>query len=161
MRWSRIRRAALVLALAAAVAAAMLPFARAAIAAAASLLFVALVAAQIIAWSTSLRPTGPRAYDRALQRPSESPERPSDLEELERALGWGSYPRRDFDHRVRPVLERMLAYRLSSSKGPSDGPARIVDRLLEEERGPHAGRSQERWIGTEALARVVDRIEAL
>ena len=148
--------------LAAGVAAAMLPFARAAIAAAASLVIVALVAAQVIAWSGSLRATAPSAYERALKRPNELPERPPDLEELERALGWGSYSRRDFDHRVKPVLERLVSYKLMSAGG-AEAHRPAGEGLLEPERDASgtARGSQEPWIDTPALARLLDRIEAL
>lgn len=154
--WSRVRRGALVVIVVAATAAAILPFARAAIAAAASLAIVALIAAQVMAWSGASRPAAPSAYERALERPEELPDRPPDLVELERTLGWGSYSRHDFDHRVRPVLERLHAYKQASSAEPRR--AILDDEPLEPPASATADAGGR--IDTATLARLIDRIEA-
>ena len=159
-RWSRVRRASLWIAVLAAVAGLLLPFARASIVAGAALLVVALVAGQTIAWAGALRSPETSQYARALERHEEPTERPEDLEALERTLGWKWYSQRDFEHRVKPLLERLLVYKLMSSRGlerPGLGERlELPEPLALDE----PSRSAERWADTTSIGRLLDRIES-
>lgn len=76
---------------------------------------VAILAEAMLELTRVARPaSGPAApeWDRIRRVASVGPKRPSDLERLERALGWGRYSTADFNHQVRPVLRGLLAARL-------------------------------------------------
>ena len=161
-RWSRVRRTAIWIGVLAGVTGALLPFARGAIAAGAALLLVTLVATQVSVWLGSLRVTSPSAYELARTHIQEPPERPEDLEQLERILGWRVYSRRDFDHRVKPLLERLLTYRLrASGRVLQTDVGDEIDALLSAEMGPPAtpGHPDERRFATTDLARIIGHIE--
>lgn len=81
--------------------------------------------------------------DAVLHRPERRPVRPSDLERLERALGWRSYEAAEFDVRVRPLLDDLVRHR--------GGSEREADAILS-----HGER-----VTTEDIRRMVSRIESL
>ena len=159
-RWSRVRRAALWIAVLAGIAGALLPFARGSIAAGAALMLVALVAGQVAVWSGSMRATGPSIYELARKRLGEPPERPEDLEQLERTLGWRVYSKRDFDHRVRPLLERLLTYKVLASRGapPADA-GNEIDELLRTDADATRSQPEGGRVATADLARLIGYIE--
>ena len=49
--------------------------------------------------------------DAVLHHPPPRPARPSDLEKLERSLGWRTYDAAEFDARVRPLLGELIRHR--------------------------------------------------
>ena len=81
--------------------------------------------------------------DAVLHRPSPRAARPSDLEKLERSLGWRTYESAEFDVRVRPLLSDLIRHRGGSE-------ADVEEILGHHER-----------ITTPDLDRMVGRIEAL
>jgi hypothetical protein len=105
-----------------------------------------------------------RAWDRVRTTPVASERRPSDLEQLERVLGWGQYSPGDFNYEVRPLLRRLVAHRLNESLGVDietrpEAARPIVSNELWElivaKQPVEAGRV----IRTEDIARFVDEIE--
>ena len=81
--------------------------------------------------------------DAAVRRPLRKPARPTDLEKLERSLGWKVYDGAEFDARVRPLLEDLARHR--GATNPES--AALLDH------GPR--------VVTTDLERVVTDIEAL
>jgi hypothetical protein len=59
------------------------------------------------------------AFDEALRVRAPEPVRPPDLVRLEGAFGWGTYEPREFDHHVRPVLQRLIEHR-ARKRGPGE-----------------------------------------
>ena len=160
-----IARALVAVVLAGAPAYALMPRWRATVVAAAGLVLVAAVVARLGRWLGAARPEGPSAFERA-RRPAEaSSRRPPDLEALERTLSWGTYSESDFDHRVRPLLRRLVAHRLREGHGvdleadPARARALLTPALRRlEERGARAGDARVR---TADIASLLDEIEAL
>lgn len=106
------------------------------------------------------------AWERVRATPPAYERRPSDLEQLERVLGWGRYAPGDFNYQVRPILRRLVAHRLLEQHG------------VDVDRGPDAARahvSPELWdlvvakqapdgsrvLTTDDVERLVDDIEAI
>ena len=81
--------------------------------------------------------------DAVLHHPAPRPVRPSDLEKLERSLGWRTYDAAEFDVRVRPLLGDLIRHR-----GGSEADVDAI--LVRSER-----------VTTADLDRMVTRIEAL
>ena len=78
-------------------------------------------------------PTGPSAFDRIATRPSPAAARPGDLERMERLLGWRSYSRQEFHHRVGPLLRDLTRYRLQlSGRDLERDPSSCRNRLSPE-----------------------------
>ena len=165
-RTRRLRRAAVGTILVASGAALALPQLRAQIAVATCLTLFLVGATQAAGWSAGLRAARPSPFEEARVLTRVTPARPPDLEALERTLGWGSYARRDFDHRVRPVLRRLLAFKLLAAHGldpevdPAGAQALLPDdlRWLLETRGSDEDAGV---IVTEEIESLVARIEAL
>lgn len=95
-----------------------------------------------------------------------SERRPSDLEQLERVLGWGRYSPGDFNYEVRPLLLRLVTHRLVESHGvdadarPDAARALLSDDLWElvvAKLPPETGRV----VQTEDIVHLVDEIEAI
>ena len=89
--------------------------------------------------------------DGTLRENVEQAHRPTDLVELENALGWGAYGPREFTNRVRPVLRELATYKLGAGRtvpptllGVMDDDAAVPQRVT-----------------TQDIARMVDEIEAL
>ncbi len=74
---------------------------------------LALVHATRLAGSTS----GPSSFERALRRRARSPDRPSELERIEREVVLGTSSAFDLHVRVRPLLREIAAHRLASRRG--------------------------------------------
>jgi hypothetical protein len=98
-------------------AALVFPTWRSHVAAGTAAMLFAVVAAGVARWTASLTPVQPTAYAALLRTRSRRRERPKDLEDLERSFGFGAYSRRDFDHRLGPVLRRLIAFKLQSGHG--------------------------------------------
>lgn len=59
-------------------------------------------------------------FEAALVSWSPAPDRPMDLQKLERSLGWKSYSAAEYDNRVRPVLRRAASSRLGQAEPPGE-----------------------------------------
>jgi hypothetical protein len=132
-----MRRAAVVVTVVTIAASLALPALRATIATGAGLVLLLVVAGHTVSWSASLRAPRPTMFERARAPHRELPARPPDLERLERLLGWRSYSSRDFNHRVRPLLLQLIAFKLKASHGidPDVQPEAAARRLPVELRG--------------------------
>ena len=56
-------------------------------------------------------------FDDSFLEPARTVARPADLTSLEKALGWRTYDRKDFEHRVVPVIRRLASARLLEHRG--------------------------------------------
>lgn len=128
--------------------------------------FVAL-AARTTGTLAAFAPHRPGPFDRALESPRGRPGRPSDLEAIERAVGWRKYSRRDFELRVRPLLRRLIAYKLSATRRIDVGREPEAARralpadlhwVMDDNWTP---RDPELAVDTSDIADVVDAIDAL
>ncbi|MFN2490404.1 MAG: hypothetical protein ABR529_11840 [Actinomycetota bacterium] len=90
---------------------------RSSIAAVTAVLLFAVVARRLAARVAAARTASPSLFDDVSAPARRHAARPPDLEALERTLGWGSYSERDYTHGLRPVLRRMIAYKLLVSTG--------------------------------------------
>jgi len=66
-------------------------------------------------------------FESALGSSHTTADRPTDLEKLERSLGWMSYSAAEYDNRVRPVLRRAASSRL----GQADPPPALTQLMSE------------------------------
>jgi hypothetical protein len=89
--------------------------------------------------------------DGSLREDAAVAHRPSDLVELENALGWGTYGPREFSTRVRPVLKELATYRLGNDQLI---PAPLLPVMDEDAQIPER-------ITTQDIDRLVDEIEGL
>jgi len=157
---------AAVLATIAFVASLFFPAWRSTLAAAAALLLFTVVGSRVTAWAASRRARSSMPFEHTRRVAPARPERPPDLEALERTLSWRRYSSRDFDHRVRPLLRRLVRYKLLAARGidldahPDAARALLPPRLTwATEDGP-AGEPDE-VVTTARIARLLDDIEAL
>ena len=133
------------------------------------LLVLALLAAVLLEIVARARRHAGRTgslLDGPLDTPIPAQQRPSDLADLERALGWRTYEEREFDRRVRPVLKRLLLYRLRTRHGidPSTDlrtTRRLLDPTLMELIEPPAASPERSKRSTADISALMDRIEAL
>lgn len=95
--------------------------------AAGALAATAVVVSEILLSMGALRRRSPSIFEAALSSWQPPTARPSDLEAIERALGWRSYSGPEYDHRVRPVLRRAAAARLGSAPPPDQLAALMSD----------------------------------
>jgi hypothetical protein len=103
-------------------------------------------------------------WDRVRRVEAVRPERPADLERIERRFGWGQYSTGDFNYRVRPTLRRLAAHRLRETRriDVDDPSARDVvtpdlwDYVIAKQ--PPDG---ERVLTTRDIAGMVDELESL
>ena len=66
----------------------------------------------------TLVPDSSRSYfDRSFFEPVRTLERPADLRRLESDLSWNTYERMDFEHRVVPLVRRLVSARLLEHRG--------------------------------------------
>ena len=108
------------------------------------------------------KPARVSLFDRALVVAEVQPSRPADLEATERLFGWRTYAPDEFDSRIRPFVQRLVARRLFDRHD--------VDLASEPERaarflGPQLNEVliEERQMpsNTEHLSLLVDEIEAI
>lgn len=78
---------------------------------------LALALLEASAQARALRATKQSSFVRSFVRSGPTAPRPDDLVALERAIGWHGYDRRDFDHRVLPVIRRIASARLQQRRG--------------------------------------------
>lgn len=106
------------------------------------------------------------AWARVRETPALREKRPSDLEHLERVLGWGQYSPGDFNYEVRPLLRRLVAHRLVQAHGidldTRPGAARdIVSTELWDSVVAKQPAEAARVIRTDDVVRMVDEIEEI
>jgi hypothetical protein len=147
-------------------AAAVLPQWRATIAVGAALALLAAASVGLGAWLARARAATPSPFASVARSSARRTDRPPDLEVLERTLGWGSYSRRDFDHRIRPLLVRLVAFKLQETRGidldrdPAAARAALPGSLrwlVEGGDPPARGRA----VTTDDLVGMVDEIERI
>ena len=101
-------------------------------------------------------------FDGALRRPEAAPERPADLAAVERVFGWRSYAPDEFDSKIRPVVRRLVEWRLLETAGvdltsdPERAATLLGPRLREELIEGREGRAD-----TGYIAELIDEVEAL
>ena len=59
-------------------------------------------------------------FEEAMRQSSAPPERPGDLQRLERTIGVGVFEPREFDVRLRPLLRGLIEHRLERNPSPLD-----------------------------------------
>jgi hypothetical protein len=101
--------------------------------------------------------------------------RPEDLKRLERLLGWKSYSKPEFDHRIGPLLRELTGYRLRASgtadleRDPQAARRHMSQDLWDIVTGPAARRDfgaprtapEGEHMSTEDMARLLGEIESL
>jgi hypothetical protein len=160
-------RCTVVLAIASA-AALVFPAFAGAVAGVAALVVFVLFGAHVTVGLTSGRGPRRRVFEAALAPVQHSVRRPPDLERLERLLGWRNYSGRDFDQRLRPLLQRLITYKLRARHGvdaardPAAARALLPENLewvLDE---PKAYDSRgDAVFSTAAISSMIDAIERL
>ena len=125
-----------------------------------ALFLVGLV--RVSAEAAAMRPLGASEFDDVLRSvPSERP-RPEDLQRAERVFGWKRYSADDFDHRIRPLLQRLIRVGVLARGGsdPDRDPeaAANLQGLL---RDVAVGLPAETSFDTRGLEAIVEEIEAL
>ena len=164
-RLARIRIGALIVAVISAsfAGAIALPAWRSAILSAGIALVAGTVMLQIIGGAGRPSFAQTSVFDEALRRPRLRPSRPSDLEALERILGWRLYSPEEFDHRLRPLIVR-IARRLvlerhgvDAAVAPEAAAAHLSPRLGSILRGEETRGTT----GTPELTEIVRELEAL
>ena len=101
-------------------------------------------------------------FDRALHISDAGPDRPADLEAVERLFGWRTYAPDEFDKRIRPSILKLVERRLIDRHGidPTTDPERARPHLGPELRALLIER-EEMGADTRALAVLIDEVEAL
>jgi hypothetical protein len=125
-----------------------------------ALFLVGLV--RVSAEAAAMRPSVGSEFDDALRPVRSERPRPEDLQRAERIFGWKRYSPDDFEHRIRPLLQRLirvgvLARGGSGPAGDPEAAASLPGRLHDVAVGPPAQTS----IDTRGLDAIVDEIEAL
>ena len=160
-------KSAIFLATVALIASLFLPAWRSLIATSALLLLFAVTALRIATSLSAARPEHPTPFELMSQTRVHRPERPPDLEGLERVLGWKTYSTRDFEHRVRPLLRRLVAYKLLAVHGirledhREAARAVLSDDLNRAIDGPPVSPAPDSAVTTDTIARLLDDIEAI
>jgi hypothetical protein len=90
-----------------------------------------VVLAEIFLAIGASKKEGRSSFEQSLGSWSPPPDRPADLEKLERALGWRSYSGAEYDHRVRPVLRRVAAARSGRAEPTPSLAILMSDRATE------------------------------
>jgi hypothetical protein len=125
-----------------------------------ALFLVGLV--RVSAEAAAMRPPGGSEFDDALRPVRSERPRPDDLQRAERVLGWKRYSPDDFEHRIRPLLQRLirvgvLARGGSDPAGDTEAAANLPGSLRDVAVGPPAQNS----FDTRGLDAIVEEIEAL
>jgi hypothetical protein len=125
-----------------------------------ALFLVGLV--RVSAEAAAMRPPGGSEFDEALRPVRSERPRPEDLQRAERVFGWKSYSADDFEHRIRPHLQRLirvgvLARGGSDPAGDPEAAASLPSRLNDVAVGPPAETS----FDTRDLEGIVGEIEAV
>jgi hypothetical protein len=106
------------------------------------------------------------AWARVRATPALAENRPSDLEQLERVLGWGRYSLGDFNFEARPLLRRLVAQRLLVAHGVDidarpEAARPIVSSELFDLLVAKQPVEVPRVIRTDDIVRMVDEIEGI
>ncbi len=156
------RQAAAAIVLIAAVVWLLWPGGRTAVAAGAlcALFLVGLV--RVSADASAIRSPRGSEFDDVLRPVRSERPRPEDLQRAERVFGWKSYSPDDFEHRIRPLVQRLirvgvLARGGSDPAGDPEAAASLPGRLHDVAVGPPAETS----FDTRDLEAIVGEIEAL
>jgi hypothetical protein len=125
-----------------------------------ALFLVGLV--RVRAEAAAMRPPGQSEFDEALRPVRSERPRPEDLQRAERVFGWKRYSADDFEHRIRPLLQRLirvgvLARGSSDPAGDPEVAANLPGSLRDVAVGPPARTS----FDTRGLDAIVEEIEAL
>jgi hypothetical protein len=125
-----------------------------------ALFLVGLV--RVSAEAAAMRPPGVSEFDDALRPVRSERPRPEDLQRAERVFGWKRYSADDFEHRIRPHLQRLirvgaLARGGSDPAGDPEVAGSLPGRLHDVSVGPPA----ETPFDTRSLEAIVREIEAL
>jgi hypothetical protein len=125
-----------------------------------ALFLVGLV--RVGAEASAMRPPGGSEFDDALRPVRSARPRPEDLQRAERVFGWKRYSPDDFEHRIRPLLQRLIRVRVlaqggSDPAGDPEAAANLPGALHDVAVGPAAQNS----FDTRGLEEIVGEIEAL
>jgi hypothetical protein len=138
------------------------PGGRAAVAAGAAGALFLVVLTRLVAEAAAMRPSGDSEFDDAMTRPRSDRPRPEDLKRTERVFGWRRYSPEDFEHRIRPLLSRLIRVGVVARGGPdpADGP-HAAEGLPPSLRAVVTGPAPEGSFDTRRLDDIVGEIEAL
>lgn len=103
---------------------------------------------------------GRSEFDNALARASHRSVRPDDLARCERTFGWKTYPARDFDHHVRPLLRELLEHRMGEARR-SGAALQLGPELRALSEGAEAEATYGATVTTDDVERIIRRIEDL
>jgi hypothetical protein len=121
-----------------------------------ALFLVGLV--RVSAEATAMRPPGGSEFDDALRPVRSERPRPEDLQRAERVFGWKRYSSDDFEHRIRPLLQRLIRVGVLARGGSDpEAAAHLPGSLRDVAVGPPAQTS----FDTRGLDAIVEEIEAL
>lgn len=99
-------------------------------------------------------------FERALLTPAHQTVRPDDLARCERIFGWKSYPARDFDHHVRPLLKELVEHRIGE-RGKSGSAIEVGPELEALMEGAETAKVYGANVSTEDVDRILRNIEKL
>jgi type IV secretory pathway TrbD component len=121
-----------------------------------------IVASKVFQRIARFRPPRTSLFDSAMRSVEPRPDRPADLQAIERLFGWRTYAPDEFDGRIRPFIRRLVDSRLQDRAGvdlSSDFDRAVtllgpnLRQLLVERREVHADTAQ--------IASLIDEVEAL
>jgi hypothetical protein len=151
----KLVKSALFLLLIAGILGAFVPSLRGAWVVAATILWLGLVVIRISGGTGGLR-SRPSEFDEFMTTAKPAGQRPKDLVDIERRFSWGAYSSDEFEVRIRPLLDRLIAARLGTGTD-EEMPSRLRASLDELGVARHEGDT----IRTDDIAAIVARIEAL
>ena len=154
MTSGKLVRSALFLLLIAAIMGAVMPSLSAAWVAGAAILWLGLAVMRISGEAGGLR-SRPSAFDELMAPVKPVRQRPKDLVDIERRFSWGAYSPDEFEVRIRPLLDRLIAARLGTASD-AEMPSELGELLAVRTTHPEGD-----TIKTADLTAIVDRIEAL
>jgi hypothetical protein len=112
--------------------------------------------------AAALRPPSESEFDDAMRPLRSARPRPEDLKRAERVFGWKRYSPEDFEHRIRPLLQRLIRVGVLARRGadPARDP-RAAEGLPRSLREIADGPAPETPFDTPRLEQIVEEIEAL
>ena len=125
-----------------------------------ALFLVGLV--RVSAEAAAMRPPGGSEFDDALRPVRSELPRPEDLQRAERVFGWKRYSPEDFEHRIRPLLLRLIRVGVLARGGPDPaGDPEAAANLSGSLRDVAAGSPSQSSFDTRGLEAIVEEIEVL
>ena len=103
---------------------------------------------------------GRSEFDKGLETPGPRRVRPEDLARCERIFGWKTYPARDFDHHVSPLLRELIEHRVGEA-GRSGTVLELGPELQALREGAAAEATYGPIVTTADVERIIGRIEEL